>query len=390
MSGEHVNKTNFPSWAKPAAGIAGVLLLIVFQSGKLSCGRIDPGQSAVTTPLKPGTYSTAVAEIIETDRIYEESGVVTTWQKAEISPQIMGAIKEIFVSPGDHVEQGKLLARIDSEQLNSRLWQARNGLKQAQAAKIQAEHDLESSRAALEQAEKNYGRIKELFDKKAAPEALLEDAESKRKQAVAAAKGLEEGINAAKAEIEKAMKAVKEAEISCSYAEILAPFPGTVTRKLADSGDLAVPGKPILILHNPTTMLLEAHLRENFKNLIRQGMDIGLEIGGMRCTGQVAEIIPNVDPTTRTFVIKASFTSEEQVFVGMYGKMLIPAGKESVVTIPEAGISHVGQLATVLVMEGDTVRRRYVRLGQILDQGMVEILSGLTGGETVMISGGEK
>ncbi|MBW2206410.1 MAG: efflux RND transporter periplasmic adaptor subunit [Deltaproteobacteria bacterium] len=97
-------------------------------------------------------------------------------------------------------------------------------------------------------------------------------------------------------------------------------------------------------------------------------------------------MVPSADPKTRTFLIKVGLPSVIGAYPGMFGRLLIPAGKRMAVLIPAAAVRRVGQLETVMVKEGDAWRTIYVKIGQAHGD-KVEVLSGLHGSETLALHG---
>lgn len=379
------NKSKSNAWIKPVIGITVILIMILFQSGKFSGTKIQKGRKDI--PMVPPGTKTVKAAVLEVERIFEQPGIVTTRQKADLSPMVMGVIKEVHVVPGDNVSEDQLLMKIDSEPFEAKLDQAHSGKKQAESAKAQSVQQLSGAQAGFEQAKSHFTRVRNLFEKEAATKVMLEDAESKYKQTMAMLNLAREGIKGAEAKVTEAEKTVKEAMIALSYTEIRAPFSGKITRKYAEPGDLAVQGKPLFTINNETSMLLEAQLSEKFRTAVSLGDRIRLNVGSIDYNGRIAEIIPSVDPSTRTFTVKASFEPKENVFVGTYGKLMVPSGTEKIVAAPLSSITRIGQLQTVLVKKNEKVLRKYVRLGRYKKDNLVEVLSGLSGDEELFLSG---
>ena len=69
---------------------------------------------------------------------------------------------------------------------------------------------------------------------------------------------------------------------------------------------------------------------------------------------------------------------------GMYARLLVPAGSEKQFLIPADRVVHVGQLDLVWVYKDGHSYRRFVRIGQVVDNGQIEILSGLAEGDMVL------
>ena len=97
-----------------------------------------------------------------------------------------------------------------------------------------------------------------------------------------------------------------EAKTMLDYTLIVAPFDGVITRKLADVGDLAAPGKPLLQMENPDTLRLESDVPEALIDNVKLGDKLAVRIAGVasEIEGTVAEISPAADPNSRTYLVK--------------------------------------------------------------------------------------
>ena len=103
----------------------------------------------------------------------------------------------------------------------------------------------------------------------------------------------------------------------------------------------------------------------------------------------MTEIIPAADPASRSFMVKVDLPDTDGLYPGMFGRLMVPVGKISVVWIPENGLERVGQLEMARVKRGNEWMRVYVTAGRFFD-GRVEILSGLNGDEVVALKGEAK
>jgi multidrug efflux pump subunit AcrA (membrane-fusion protein) len=101
---------------------------------------------------------------------------------------------------------------------------------------------------------------------------------------------------------------------------------------------------------------------------------------GKEIQAKVDEIVPSADPQTRTFVVKAVLPAQPGLYSGMFGRLLIPVGKQKVVLAPPEAIKRVGQLEMVLLKKDDAWQQVYVTTGRQIG-GKVEVLSGLDGDE---------
>lgn len=367
--------------------IAALSLLMVTLPALTGCqdsGKIQPGKTQGVTGIEAVPAATAQVQVEAVQRWFEASGTVRPRTETRIESQVTAQVVEVTVRPGSRVTKRQLLVSLDNRQLLARLDQARQGLKSAQAARKQARQAVLSAQAAFDQAEANFKRTRTYFESKAATQQDLEMAQSLYSQAKAGLARTEEAYTGSMAGIKQAEEVIREAEIAMGYTRILAPETGEVLKRLVEPGDLALPGKPLLVLQTAGAYRLETHVREGLISKVRLGMHLPAVIVtlGKEVETQVEEIIPYADPQTRTFLVKAALPAISGLYPGMFGKLRIPYLTEKVVVIPEKALRKIGQLDLVTVQEGDRWTRRYVKIGRRLG-GQIEILSGLAGGETI-------
>ncbi len=366
------------------AAIAGIYTFKIFPVEK-----IDPSKTE-TDSRKGFTPTDTVTAVLETVKeTYEAVGTIRPQIESSIGSQVTAQVVDVKVKPGDTVAKGDLLVVLDSRQFQSRLDQAKQGLKQAVSAKAQARQGIASAQAAYTRAQADYKRFQTYFESQAATEQQLEQARSAYLQARAELNRAREGLSGAEAQIQQAEEMVKEADISQGYTQLSAPESGEVLRRLVEPGDLAVPGKPLIMLQTTGALRLEAHIREGLIRQVKVGDRLQVEINPLDkiLTATVEEIIPYADPQTRTFLVKAALPQEPFLYPGMFGKLLIPVREVQVILIPEGAIRQVGQLELVKVKEADkTWVDRYIKTGKKIGN-RVEVLSGLDGNETLALWG---
>lgn len=352
---------------------------------KIQPGKIIPNQETKAFSLKEGK-----AELQKITEWYEAVGTIRPRTETSIEAQVTAQVLDVKVRPGNKVQKGQVLIALDNRQVSSRLDQARQGVKSATAVREQAKQAVVAAKAALNQAEADYQRIKKFYQAQAATAQNLEQAESAYLQAKANLKSAEEASVAAEAGIRQAQEAIREAEIALGFSTIRAPEDGEVLKRLVEPGDLAVPGKPLLILQTAGTLRLEAYVREGLISKVTPGSEFQVMIGtnGKTFPAKVEEIVPYADPQSRTFLVKASLPQIEGIYPGMFGKLLIPVQELEVVMIPETAIRRVGQLELVQVKINNQWKTRMVKTGQKIGE-KVEILSGLSGNEMIGIKESE-
>jgi multidrug efflux pump subunit AcrA (membrane-fusion protein) len=105
----------------------------------------------------------------------------------------------------------------------------------------------------------------------------------------------------------------------------------------------------------------------------------------MELSGRLEEKVPVADPRTRSFLVKVSLPQRPGLRSGMFGRLFIPTGSDTPLTVSSRAIESIGQIQQVWVLpEGNVPQRRYVRTGRVYAD-RVEILSGLQEGERVVV-----
>jgi multidrug efflux pump subunit AcrA (membrane-fusion protein) len=118
-------------------------------------------------------------------------------------------------------------------------------------------------------------------------------------------------------------------------------------------------------------------------------VDVIIDSIGQETKGRISEIIPAVDPMSRTFLIKVDLKMPS-LKTGIYGKVLIPEGKKEAILAPQKAIVEKGQLVGVYVVDKQgVITYRLIKTGKKYGE-QIEVLSGLSGGEKIIIDGMEK
>ncbi|MFN2356308.1 MAG: efflux RND transporter periplasmic adaptor subunit [Desulfotignum sp.] len=365
-----------------------VIVCTIFIFRFFSKETIGPGVHGPDEPHVAAAGKTARAELTTVTKVYKAVGTVQPASQAHIAARVSGQVNEVLVNAGDAVTKDQLLVRLDGRQIQARLSQARQSLKTAVSQKEQARQSVHAAEAVFAQASSAYTRTKGFFEADAATEQDLEQVRSNYQQAKAGLKRAQDGVAGALAGVRMAEEMVSEAQIAMGYTGITAPSDGSILQRLIDPGDLAMPGKPLLLIRTAGGLRLEAHVRESLINAVHPGSIFPVELVTLQQTvdAEVNEVIPYADPQTRTFLVKAVLPDLPGLYPGMYGKLHIPLQDLDLILIPHQTIARVGQLEMVSVKTADGWQRRYIKTGNRYE-GKMEVLSGLFGGEILKVEG---
>ena len=319
---------------------------------------------------------------------YEAVGSLRPTVEARLMSQASGRLLSLAVSAGDRVTEGQELAVIEDRVMSLKVEQADRAVEAARAEGNRAEQGRMAAEAALAQVRDEFDRVKKLLAEKAATPQRFEQAQAAFKAAEAGVAQAKFAVQAANAGVARAEAAREEARVALSYTRLVAPMDGMVSRRLVDPGDLAWPGRPLLILMEPADMRIEVAVPEGLAGKVRKGQTLEISVdalAGARFHGDVEEIVPSADPLSRTVLIKVDIPRDERLVSGMFGRVRIPLGEREAIVLPEKALRRVGQLVLVRVREGKDWRLRMVRLGRRRPDGGHEVLAGVTAGDVVAL-----
>lgn len=248
-------------------------------------------------------------------------------RESELAFEDNGRIEKIHVTEGDLVEQGQLLAEIDPVRYRAAL--ARAGAKvKAQEHKLSrmlagsrpeeiaaARARVDEAEAKLEEADRDYNRIKKLAESKFIPQQKLDSAEAALESAKAvldaakqelrlAVKGpRKEDIRAARAELEAYKSELELARQRLGDTKLYAPCRGVVRELIMEPGEMASPQAPVLSLARTSPLWVRAYVDETNLGRIAPGMRAVVRTDtypGKRYTGWIGYISPTAEFTPKT------------------------------------------------------------------------------------------
>ena len=243
-----------------------------------------------------------------TDGLTTASGTVEATE-ANLGFELAGRIDSVAVREGDRVAAGALIARLDGRQLDAerRAAAAQVGVAEARLEELRAgfrSEEIGQARATLERAERqvvtatsDLERSRRLFEGGAISREQFEHAEAAydvaradRDRAREALQLLERGprpedISAARAGLRQARATVDRLDARLANTDIVAPFPGVVTNRHREPGEIVAPGAPVVTLMNPDDRWVRIYVRED-------------EVGGLSL-GQPVTIRADADPDHR-------------------------------------------------------------------------------------------
>ncbi len=304
------------------------------------------------------------------------TGTIIPRQEVNIKPQVSGIIDEIYVSPGQMVKKGQILAKI---KIVPNVISLNN-----------AENSIANSKINLEQAQKEYDRYKELFDDKAVSEQELTRQQydlNLKKEAYATAL--------------TNYQLVKEGSSGKNMGTniVLATIPGMILDVPVKNGFSVIErnnfneGTTICIIANMNELIFEGKIDESEVGKIKEGMEMTFKIGALadkKFIGELEFISPKgiTEDGSIKFVIKAKVKLPKGEFLraGYSANAdLVLDKKENILTIKEEVIQYSNDSIYVEVHKGKQVfEKRLIQTG-ISDGIIVEIVEGIKEGEEIKV-----
>jgi RND family efflux transporter MFP subunit len=336
--------------------LTAVLAILLAVGG---CGKKNETAASRSKDVRGVTGQATLEEVPLT---VTATGSIQADRTVMVSTRMMGWIREVHVREGQTVARGDLLVSIDDSDMR--------------AKKAQAEAGLVEAKAVLANAEKMAERFEKLYADKSVSKQQLDDVLTGRDRAMAGLKMAEAGL--------------VEVKVNLEYLNVTAPTDGTVARKMVEAGDMANPGMPLVTLESVGAMKVVAHLAEKDVSSVKLGDPVTIDVTSLDDAvfeAPLDKVIPAANPGSRTYDIEIILPDPDpRLRSGMFARVRVPVGKRQAVLVPADAVTRRGQLTGVwTVHEDGTAHLRWVRLGRAIGEA-VEILSGLTGTETVVLS----
>jgi len=327
----------------------------------------DPGvevQIATATLTSPS----------QADAVLTASGYVVARRKAAVASKGTGTLVYLAVEEGDRVKKGQVIARLDDSDVMATLRRARENLRVAEAD--------------LDEARKNYERMRAVIEKRAVSQADYDAAEARYKRVVFT--------------IEAAKYAVREAEVAVENTRIIAPFDGTVLKKNADVGEIVAPlagaassKAAVVTIADMASLEVDADVSE--ANITRVAAEQNCEITldaypQHRYPGYVSNIVPTADRAKATVMVKIKFKEYDQrVLPEMGAKVtfLAPGTRadamtvKPLLTVPAAAVAARDGRAVVFQVKENRAVEVPVTTGRRIGNA-IEITGGLKEGDRVI------
>lgn len=283
--------------------------------------------------------------------------------KATLSAQTSGRVRQIYFDTNDYVEQGSVLLEItDTEQ---------------GALLAVAESELLRTRALYNESMLTYQRYKKLFPKGAISQGQLDQAE-------AAAKTNKQLTMAAQANLNKAKQ-------SLDYTIIKAPYSGVVTERHIEIGETITPGQPLFSGMSLEKLRAVTEIPQRHLAALRKNSQFIITLnGGKQLFSDKVTLFNYADLQSHAFKVRIELPETDQLLLpGMWVKAQFISGYRQSIFIPSSAVLNNNELNAVYRESEGKALLTQVRLGKT-DEGYVEVLAGLQDGDLISIDAYKK
>ncbi len=316
------------------------------------------------------------------------TGYVVASRRAAVASKATGRLEWLGVEEGSRVKQGQVIARLENKDMMANVNQGAASVRGAKAKREQAQTEYKDAQAALD-------RAKDLLAKNFIAPSAFDTAQARRDKAHAA-------VSAASADVAMAEAGQRGQQVAYDYTLIRAPFDGVVLTKHANVGDVITPFAAatdakgaVVTMADMNSLEVEVDVSESNLHLVsvNQACEIQLDaVPNARFRGAVSRIVPTVDRTKATILVKVRFVDHDpRILPDMSAKVAFlshaidPAQNLPVIAISQKALTQRDQQEVVFVVEKDHVKLRPVSKGNTIGD-LLEIKSGVKSGETVVIN----
>ncbi len=326
------------------------------------CSHETPSSSS-PPPAREVSAKVVTVQTAALAEAFPVAGVVEAVDTVQLSSRVMGHIRELNVVQGQAVKRDEVLFVVDPVDTQGAVDLAKQTLVQAEAA--------------LRDAKLDYDRFKNLYQDDAVNKQQLEKMRMNYEVSLSRVAQAKAGLTVARGQI--------------SYTRISAPMDAIVTAKLANEGDMAAPGHPVLVLEDTAHLQVRAAVPESVYRSLKLGDTVQVEVDGQAqpLSATVSRMTPTADPQAHTYPVTLDIAAPG-LKSGAFARVLFPQGARQTLLIPQAALLDRAGIRGVFVLDKDGIAHyRMVRTGAAQADGMVEVLAGLGAGERVAISQGD-
>lgn len=327
-------------------------------------------------------------------------GALAAEERADLSFKVAGRLARFHVDIGSRANAGDVLAQLEKTDFELQRQRAHAALSQARARvglSVDGTSDevvpentaiVRQNRAKLEQAKAELERNKSLLEQGLISRATFDVVEANYKVAESQFHDSLEEVHNRLGILAERRSQLEIAEQQLHDSSLVAPFAGSVQRRIANAGEYLEAGKPVLTLVKLNPVRLRLDIPERDARLVRAGQAVNVRLEGdatASFTGKVARVAPALLDASRSLVVEAEIANPKGLLKpGSFVRAEIDTGGGGpVLVVPASAIVvFAGIEKVVLVKESKALERQVVTGRRSGD--LVEIASGIGEGDAVV------
>ena len=352
----------------------------------------------VAQAAKGPAVKTVSPQKITLRRTSSQPATVRAWHEAELFAKVAGYASKVTADIGDVVKAGQTLMQIDVPEMTKIYEKQQAELSLLEYKREQFQASVGVARAELEALQSEYDRVQTLIKTKAVTQRIGDETKSRYESAKARLVVAEAEVKSAASSVMVGRKTLEETEVMMQYASLKAPFAGIVTQRSVDPGDLVRnkvssdgSREPLFTVSKVDVLRVTVPIPERDAVWVKKG-DIAemsfTALPGVTFKDVVARRSGRLDSKTRTMVVEVDIPNANgRLIPGMYCKVEIIMQEKLALVVPAEAVRFnlTGDVSIVYVVKDDnSILLVPVKTG-IDDGHNIEILSGLSGGEQVVM-----
>lgn len=313
-------------------------------------------------------------------------GTVQARFSVGVGARVAGALEKVLVDVGDEVEEGQLLAQLDTTELSARLRSAQRAVTSARREVALARANLAKAQSDRDIARLRSERAKNLAASDIVSVADADDAEAAFRAAEANHRAARATIDVRQASLARLLEERRVAEITLSYARITSPMKGVITRRALEPGATVGLERVLFQLVDPESLWVAALVDQSLVDQISVGQPATIRLrSGAEYSGHVARVALEADRVTREIEVDVAFDRRPSRFaIHEQADATIHGEEQRGLTTPSTAITHSGEDSDVFIVQDGIAQRRTVRLGTIGAQRAL-VRDGLAEGDVVIV-----
>ena len=347
--------------------IAAAAAFIVFAGACKKSGAGSPGAKRAQGRMQ---FPVDVEQVRAQNLVYSVAAVgsVEAFEKVQVTARVAGAVDRVLFSEGEFATAGQVLVEIETERYRLAVESAQASFEKAEAGKADAEAGLKRRESVITQ---NPGLIPG------------EEVETWRTKVLTAA-----------SEVAQTRSALNQAKLNLHDAFVRAPISGIIQTRTVQTGQYIQTGTVLATLVRRDPLLLRFRVPERDAVRIKPGQEADFHVreDSREFTAKIVHVAESADAASRLVDITANIndTGDKALRPGSFAEITVPvASATAAPVIPISAVRPTERGFVAFVVEGDKAVERILTLGMRSPDGRVEVLSGLQGGESLVVRGGE-